>query len=523
MGDSSGSGSRPGSTQAIGSPAPGPSSDRAIDFQEGDEIGDYRVDRKLGEGGMGTVYAGVHTVIGKRAAIKLLRKELCANPEAIGRFIQEARAVNQIGHPNIVDVFGFGTSPDGRAFLAMEWLKGESLGTRIDRSRLEVDEACAIVDEIARALEAAHEAGIIHRDLKPDNVFLAEVRGGPSMVKLLDFGIAKLTRSGGESQISHTQTGAIIGTPVYIAPEQARGYAIDGAADIYALGVMTFQLLVGQTPFTADNAMDLISKHLSEQAPRMSTIDFSVPEVLDSLVARMLEKQPTLRPSLTEIRNVLEPLRRTPSQGPIRLTTPVAGVPILSTTALGPTTAPHPTPFPAPESLPNRSRKPILALASGVVLVGAIAFAVVSKLGGEPTQRQAEPEPTIAKVAPPPPGPDPVETPLPAPVVPTPPPVTVAAETNLVVTLEGAKHATLSIDGVAQSLRTTRTSVNLSPGSHVLEITSPGRIKWTQTVEAKADVPIEVTANLRRAPAAGTSTMPIDEDGLADPFKRKNQ
>ncbi|MBL0220905.1 MAG: serine/threonine protein kinase [Myxococcales bacterium] len=374
----------------------GPSAERTIDFQPGDSIGEYRIDRKLGEGGMGSVYAGVHTVIGKRAAIKLLRKELCANPEAIARFIQEARAANQIGHPNIVDVFGFGTAPDGRAFLAMEWLKGESLGQRADRGRLPLDEICAVVDDISRALEAAHEAGIIHRDLKPDNVFLAEVRGGPPVVKLLDFGIAKLTRTD-EGPLSHTQTGAIVGTPMYIAPEQARGYAIDGAADIYSLGVMMFELIAGRFPFIADNAMDLIAKHLSEEPPTLTSVAPEAPDELAALVARMLAKQASERPSLAEVREVVVPLRRAASDGPVRFATPPSGVPVVSTPSL------TPAPVVAPSLiLPSpRSRGPWIALGCGVAVIAVVAFVIVSKAkstnGSEPA---TTPPPTTTVTTP---------------------------------------------------------------------------------------------------------------------------
>ena len=145
---------------------------RNVELPSGMTLGEYRIEDKIGEGGMGMVYAATHPVIGKRAAIKVLRKELCDDPRTLERFVDEARAVNQIGHPNIVDVFAFGTLPDGRSYFVMEWLKGETLRARVARGRLDHLEACTILRALARALEAAHDKGIIHRDLKPDNVFL---------------------------------------------------------------------------------------------------------------------------------------------------------------------------------------------------------------------------------------------------------------------------------------------------------------------------------------------------------------
>ena len=266
-------------------------------------LGEYRIEAQIGEGGMGVVYAAVHPLIGKRAAIKVLKAELCRSAFNVERFIDEARIVNQIGHQNIVDVFAFGQTKDGRSYFVMEWLKGESLRARIARSRLDFSEICEIVRPLARALEAAHEHGVIHRDLKPDNIFLVDRRGDASLVKLLDFGIAKLARE--EHRLERTATGAMVGTPQYIAPEQAKGYAIDHRVDIYALGGIVFELLTGHPPFQADNAMVMVAKHLMEAPPRPSSLA-DVPPELDDLVLRMLSKAPEGRPSLAEVASVIE-------------------------------------------------------------------------------------------------------------------------------------------------------------------------------------------------------------------------
>jgi serine/threonine protein kinase len=332
-------------------------------LEAGTMLGDYRVEGQIGEGGMGVVYAAVHPLIGKRAAVKVLKAELCRAAFNVERFIDEARIVNQIGHPNIVDVFAFGQTKDGRSYFVMEWLKGESLRMRAARGRLDLDEICDVIRPLARALEAAHEQGVIHRDLKPDNIYLIEMRGEAPRVKLLDFGIAKLARE--EHRMERTATGAMVGTPQYIAPEQAKGYAIDARVDIYSLGGILFELLTGRPPFVADNAMEMVAKHLMEAVPRASTFA-DVPAELDDLVMRMLSKDPNGRPSLAEVAAVIErtsaldrtsvktQLPRAQTPAPSRAQTPVPApraqtpMPAPSRAQSEPVMIPTPTPFSAP-------------------------------------------------------------------------------------------------------------------------------------------------------------------------------
>jgi serine/threonine protein kinase len=268
-------------------------------------LGDYRIERKVAEGGWGTVFSAVHPLIGKRVAVKVLKKSLCERPEAVKRFMDEARTVNHIGHPNIVDVFTFGETHTGRSYFMMEWLKGQPLSTRIRRGEIPFDEICAIVKPVARALEAAHAKGIVHRDVKPENVFLVYTPGEPLRVKLLDFGIAKLVHHIG---MGKTSTGEIIGTPPYMAPEQARGKSVDFKADIYSLGAMLFELLTGRTPFVADNAADEIAALLTKPAPKVSSLAPNTPRELDELVGAMLAKDPDRRPSLRDVCSVLDQL-----------------------------------------------------------------------------------------------------------------------------------------------------------------------------------------------------------------------
>jgi serine/threonine-protein kinase len=267
-------------------------------LEPGSVLGDYRIERTIGKGSMGVVYLGVHQLIGKRAAIKVLRGD--SDKGAIDRFIEEARTVNRIGHPNIVDVFAFGQMDDGRAYLVMEWLQGETLRTRLERGHLDVDTTCRIIKPLVRALAAAHAQRIVHRDIKPDNVML--VAGDAPTAKLLDFGMAKLLRL---DQMTQTGDGGFVGTPMYVAPEQARGKKIDHRADIYTLGGVMFEMLTGRPPFVARSAFDLISMHLTAAPPRPSE-HVQLPRELDDLVVQMLAKDPGARPDISRIAEVIE-------------------------------------------------------------------------------------------------------------------------------------------------------------------------------------------------------------------------
>ncbi len=409
---------------APGAPVPTPTNRHSAaaasdeyDLAPGTALGEYRIEAKIGQGGMGVVFSAVHPLIGKRAAIKILKKELCADPHQLERFIDEARVVNQIGHPNIVDVFAFGEMPDGRSYFVMEWLKGETLRARIARSQIGPIEIAQIVRPLARALEAAHEKGVIHRDLKPDNVFLVAQRDEISTVKLLDFGIAKLAHN--DHRVEKTATGAIVGTPQYIAPEQAKGYAIDHRADIYALGGIIYELLSGRPPFVADNAMEMVAKHLMEKPLPPSHFASMVAPELDDLVLRMLSKTPDGRPSLVEVCDVVErvkvraltqtpfgPAPRPQSQPAFPLTplpheqsSPVTRVSLDGMAPpAGAVSAPayvavasqsQPTTMP---SSPASRRTPLWIAIIGVPLAGLAAFLLVSATGGSSKQASTETE-----------------------------------------------------------------------------------------------------------------------------------
>ena len=266
------------------------------DLSAGMTVGEYQVEGKLGEGGFGVVYRAQHPLIGKLAAIKVLNRQWSSNPEMVSRFIAEARSVNQIRHRNIIDIFAFGALEDGRQYYVMELLEGMPLDRYLEqRGRLPAPDAVAILRGVARALDAAHECGVAHRDLKPENIFLEQDRDGAVFPKLLDFGIAKLLAEGGT--LHKTRTGAPIGTPAYMSPEQCRGKSVDHRTDIYSFGILTYEALTGRLPFDGEEVMDILFKHLHEEPQPLSRVCPDLPSGLDAPVLAMLAKDPKARPS----------------------------------------------------------------------------------------------------------------------------------------------------------------------------------------------------------------------------------
>jgi len=265
--------------------------------REGSSIGAYRVRRKIGEGGMGSVFLAEHSLLGRRAAIKILLPELSSKRASVDRFFNEARATTAISDPGIVQVFDFGFTADNIAYIVMELLEGEQLHVRLQRlGSLPPTEALRITRQVAGSLGAAHAAGIIHRDLKPENLYMIRDPDSPGgeRPKILDFGIAKLGDDVADR--IRTRTGAVLGTPLYMSPEQCNGAGqIDCRADIYSLGCVLFHLLTGQPPFDLPGVGAIISAHLREPAPAPSSIAHALPPGLDELVLRCLAKSPADR------------------------------------------------------------------------------------------------------------------------------------------------------------------------------------------------------------------------------------
>jgi serine/threonine-protein kinase len=265
----------------------------ATDLEVGTMVGEYQIERKIGQGGFGEVYRAVHPLIGKSAAVKVLNREFSAKADMVSRFLAEARAVNQIRHKNIIDIFAFGALADGRQYYVMELLEGEPLDRYLRRrGALPLDEAIHLLRAVARALDAAHQKNIVHRDLKPENVFLTSSADGEVTPKLLDFGIAKVS----DAASHKTQSGVAMGTAYYMSPEQCHGRPVDARADVYSFGCMVFEILVGRVPFDADSQMGVLIKHISEPAPRASQANATLPPEIDVPLLAMMAKDPAARP-----------------------------------------------------------------------------------------------------------------------------------------------------------------------------------------------------------------------------------
>jgi serine/threonine protein kinase len=440
------------------------------ELKQGSPVGEYEIETQIGEGAMGTVFSAIHPLIGKKVAVKVLKPELCANQASIDRFVQEAQAVNKIGHPNIVDVFSLGELEDGRAYMVMEWLRGEDLKTRLARGPMSVHDACDILDGIARALDAAHAKEIIHRDLKPDNVFLHQVEDGPLMVKLLDFGIAKLVRVTPGTE--KTQTGNMLGTPRYISPEQARGIQVDHRSDIYSLGILAYEMLAGRPPFQGETAMDLVVKHLGEAPPPLSQFA-KVPKSLEQCVMAMLEKDPISRPSLEEVRNILVDPSRRMTPLPTRSSMPVI------------------------PSVKPSAKWPIILGVVGAIAVAGVAWKLVSAKKAETssasTKGEAAADETTTpgvdseKIKNPPVAEDPeakaeAKTDEKANEKPAEP---AATRGTLEIEISGSKDSIIFVDeeerGRAASLK-----LELEPGPHTVVVKPPGRPSITKKVDIGA-------------------------------------
>ncbi len=255
--------------------------------------GEYQVMKKLAAGGCAAVYLGQHPVTGARRAIKFLHRAIAAVPSMVERFAREALAANLINHPNIVRVYDFGTIADGRHYLTMDYLEGANLSELLQvRGRFHPQEVLAVIEPVCQALDAAHRVGIVHRDIKGENIFVVNV-GPDQQVKLLDFGVAKLMQP--DPNAPHlTVAGIALGTPSTMSPEQIRGETLDGRSDVYALGVLLYQLLTGSMPFRAATREEVTRSHLSASPPMPSQ---KVPGVaaLDAVVARSMEKDPARR------------------------------------------------------------------------------------------------------------------------------------------------------------------------------------------------------------------------------------
>jgi serine/threonine protein kinase len=381
----------------------------------GSKVGNYKLVSQLGAGGMGVVYAAEHELMGKKAAVKLLLPELSANQEIVGRFFNEAKAATRIHHPGIVDVYDFGYHASGHAYIVMEFLDGESL-TALLKKGLQFGRVVDIAWQLASALGAAHKRGIVHRDVKPDNIFVVPDPATPTgdRVKVLDFGIAKLTADDNVSM--KTRTGTVMGTPVYMSPEQCRGSGeIDHRSDIYAMGCILYEMACGQPPFVRNGFGELITAHIIEEPELISTINPSVPGVFEAIVMKMLEKDPAARfQHMSEVETELGGINpealvnvtRIPAVGRAGSTTgrskrrgnrsiaPKAGAGAFQIT--NPGIQPEQSEQSEDDEAPaNNNKKKLIGIGVGVLAVAGIAIAALSGGG-----KKAEPAAPVAAAAP---------------------------------------------------------------------------------------------------------------------------
>ncbi len=280
----------------------------------GDLIGPYQLVEMIGEGSMGRVYLAKHCKLGRQVALKVLRSEHVRSRSLVHRFFQEARAVNQINHEHIVQVFDFveeeTTVGEPRVYCVMELLKGASLAQLVARGPLAISRSIGITRQVCTALDAAHRVGVIHRDVKPDNIFVAEKANSTDFVKVLDFGVAKLTGALMAEAVSGTLEGTLVGTPTYMSPEQAAGLTVDFRADVYGVGTVLYEMLAGHPPFEMDLFGQLVVQIITKPPPALpaeTPRGERIPTSLKKLVMSCLQKEPHRRPSsMAELSEALD-------------------------------------------------------------------------------------------------------------------------------------------------------------------------------------------------------------------------
>lgn len=260
-------------------------------------FGDYLLKKKLGEGGMGAVYLAENVAIDQKIAVKVLHAASAQDDETLQRFNREANAIARLTHPNSIRVFIFGKTDDPLIYLAMEYVDGTTLhSTLYENGPFDELRAIGIMRQTLHALSEAHELGVVHRDLKPDNIMLTKFRGVDDFVKVLDFGIAKVSDQGGEKQRKLTQAGVVYGTPEYLSPEQARGREIDARADLYAMGIILYEMMTGVVPFTGDTALAILSGHVYKEPPDPATVNSAnISREMRDIILHAIKKEPDER------------------------------------------------------------------------------------------------------------------------------------------------------------------------------------------------------------------------------------
>jgi serine/threonine-protein kinase len=395
--------------------------------------GKFRIEKMLGQGGMGKVYLANHQVLDQKVVLKVLHREYAEDPDTVKRFQHEGRAASRLRHPNVIQVLDFGAMEDGTLFMAMEYLPGQDLSGIIQREfPLGDRRVVRIASQILSALSEAHAQNVIHRDLKPENVMLENRRGEPDFVKVLDFGIAKIT----DAKTKLTQAGLVCGTPEYMSPEQARGADLDPRSDLYSVGVIIYQMVTGLLPFESDTPVGFLMKHLTEPPipPSQKQPEVDVPPELEALIMRALAKNPAERfANAEEMRaELLACVPGDAAAAPRTASAPKIASP--STPAKPAARATPPASKAKTVKAEEASEPPatsggktgIMAAAAVVLLVGAGAGAYFATRSGDakvaPPAVAQSPAPPAQPVAQPPPT-QPVAPPVAQPVQPPPPPV----------------------------------------------------------------------------------------------------
>jgi len=441
--------------------------------------GRYKVEMVLGEGGMGVVYRGRHKVIDKAVAIKILRADMARDQEITERFLREARAASAIGNPHIIDISDFGVLPDGSTYFVMEFLDGKPLSSVCVKGEpVPITRLVHIASQIANGLEAAHAREIVHRDLKPDNIFVIDRGSEKDFVKILDFGIAKV--SSGTAKL--TRHGSVFGTPHYMSPEQAAGAPVDHRTDIYSLGVILYEMACGRVPFDADNFMGILTQHMY-QAPvpiRALVPPQDVPPGLEAVILKCLSKKPDQRyQSMTELESDLEKLLKglvPDAVGEMMARSGGFNVPADFFKAA------MPVPVPAtPSSMLRRKPWPLYAGIAGVL--AAISIVIVIFAVGSPSTAST---PAASGSAVPPPTATSPATSSPVVVVPS---AVVPADKDTLVVADPLK-AEVSVDG--KSLGPSPVNVTIPAGKSVkVTVALKGYEEETLTLDG-ADARIEV-------------------------------
>jgi serine/threonine-protein kinase len=470
----------------------------------GQQFGNYRVISLLGEGGMGAVYLAEHPGIGRRVAVKVLHKQFSGDEQLLGRLLNEARAANAIRHPNIIEILDSGMREDGVPYLVMELLEGESLGQRIRRAgALPMREALTFTYQTASALGAAHKKGIVHRDLKPDNLFIVpeldesgRITGDRLMerIKVLDFGIAKLQMPQPGDSVK-TRTGTLMGTPIYMSPEQCRGTkTVDHRSDVYSLGVIFFEMLVGHPPFVSDGFGELVNMHLNVPPPSARGERPEISEQLDGIILKMLAKNPEDRyPDMAALTGALK----------------LAGGSLPSVTNSSPDLVNAPT-ITAGAGDGGRAAGPITTfrlgageslsdtkvgggkgkIVGGLVAVAAIAAGIFLFAGGSKPEEKKTPVAAL-------PAPKPVEA---KPV--TPPPPAVAPTVTVRLASDPAGAEVFAVDGGASLGKTPLSLKKPRGGAFKVRLEKDGYTVATREVPLDEDQALEFALEKKPEPVA---------------------